>query len=93
MAKRHVLGIDAGGTKTRAILTDESGRVVGGSRGGGANLRTHGELQVEKVLHAVVEQAEAEAGARADALALGIAGADRPEDHAVLREILAGPPK
>jgi len=88
VAKRHVLGIDAGGTKTRAILTDESGRVVGGSRGGGANLRTHGELQVEKVLHAVVEQAEAEAGARADALALGIAGADRPEDHAVLREIL-----
>src|SRR6476660_9861528 len=85
---RHVLGIDAGGTKTRALLADESGRVVAGSRGGGANLRTHGELEVEKVLHAAVEAAEAEAGGRADALAVGIAGADRPADHAVLREIL-----
>jgi N-acetylglucosamine kinase-like BadF-type ATPase len=83
-----VLGIDAGGTKTRALLADETGRVVAGARGGGANLRTHGELEVEKVLHSVVEQTEAEAGVRAEALALGIAGADRPEDHAVLREIL-----
>jgi N-acetylglucosamine kinase-like BadF-type ATPase len=85
---RHVLGIDAGGTKTRALLAEESGRVVAEARGGGANLRTHGELEVEKVLHAVVETAETEGGVRADALALGIAGADRPEDHAVLREIL-----
>ena len=85
---RYVLGIDAGGTKTRALLADEAGRVVAGARGGGANLRTHGELEVEKVLHSVVEQAEAEAGVRAEALALGIAGADRPADHAVLREIL-----
>jgi N-acetylglucosamine kinase-like BadF-type ATPase len=85
---RHVLGIDAGGTKTRALLAEETGRVVAGARGGGANLRTHGELEVEKVLHAIVETAEAEGGVRADALALGMAGADRPADHAVLREIL-----
>jgi N-acetylglucosamine kinase-like BadF-type ATPase len=88
MKSRHVLGIDAGGTKTRAILADESGRVVAGAHGSGANLRTHGELEVEKVLHSVIEQAETEAGVRAEALALGIAGADRPDDHAVLREIL-----
>jgi N-acetylglucosamine kinase-like BadF-type ATPase len=88
MGIRHVLGIDAGGTKTRALLADETGRVLASSTGGGANLRTNGELEVEKVLHAVVEGAEAEAGVRAEALALGIAGADRPEDHAVLREIL-----
>jgi N-acetylglucosamine kinase-like BadF-type ATPase len=85
---RYVLGIDAGGTKTRALLAEETGRVVAGARGGGANLRTHGELEVEKVLHAVVEAAEAEGGVRADALALGMAGADRPADDAVLREIL-----
>lgn len=85
---RHVLGIDAGGTKTRALLADETGRVLGSSLGGGANLKTHGELQVEKVLHAVIEQAEAEAGVRPDALALGIAGADRPDDHAILLAIL-----
>jgi len=85
---RHVLGIDAGGTKTRSLLAEETERIVGGGRGGGANLKTHGELAVEKVLHAVVEEAEAEAGVRPDAVALGIAGADRPDDHAVLRGIL-----
>ena len=85
---RHVLGIDAGGTKTRALLADQTGRIVGGGRGGGANLKTHGELAVEKVLHAVVEEAEADAGVRPEAVALGIAGADRPDDHAVLRAIL-----
>jgi len=85
---RHVLGIDAGGTKTRALLADETGRVLSGAFGGGANLRTHGELEVEKVLHAVIEEASTAAGVGADALALGIAGADRPDDEAVLRGIL-----
>lgn len=85
---RYVLGIDAGGTKTRALLAEETGRVVGGALGGGANLRTHGELEVEKVLHAVIEEACAGADHRPEALALGIAGADRPADEAVLRGIL-----
>ena len=85
---RYVLGIDAGGTKTRALIADETGRVLGGASGGGANLKTHGELEVEKVLHHVIEHAESEAGVRPDATALGIAGADRPNDQAVLREVL-----
>jgi N-acetylglucosamine kinase-like BadF-type ATPase len=84
----YVLGIDAGGTKTRALLADETGRVLAAVSEGGANLRTHGELGVEKVLHAAVEEAQARAGVAAQALALGIAGADRPDDHAVLRAIL-----
>ena len=85
---RHVLGIDAGGTKTRALLADESGRVVAGARDGGANLKTHGELEVEKVLHRVVEACIEEGGARPDAVALGVAGADRPSDREVLTAIL-----
>ena len=85
---RYVLGIDAGGTKTRALLADEAGRVLAGALGGGANLRTHGELEVEKVLHAVTEEAETAAKAKPEAVALGIAGADRPEDHVVLRAML-----
>jgi len=85
---RYVLGIDAGGTKTRALLADEHARVVGGALGGGANLRTHGELEVEKVLHAVIEEACAGAESRPEAVALGIAGADRPADETVLRAIL-----
>ncbi len=85
---RHVLGIDAGGTKTRALLADASERILGSAQGGGANLKTHGELEVEKVLHKVVEEAEAQAGVRPDAVALGIAGADRPKDQAVLRDMM-----
>ncbi|MGE5279012.1 MAG: N-acetylglucosamine kinase [Acidobacteriota bacterium] len=85
---RHVLGIDAGGTKTRALLATEAGDVVAGAAAGGANLRTHGELEVEKVLHAVIEEVCAAAGTRPDAVALGIAGAGRPDDAGVLREVL-----
>ena len=85
---RYVLGIDAGGTKTRAFVADETGQVVGDALGGGANLRTHGELEVEKVLHAVIEDACSGAPAAPESVALGIAGADRPADEAVLRGIL-----
>jgi N-acetylglucosamine kinase-like BadF-type ATPase len=81
---RYVLGIDAGGTKTLALLADETGQVVGTALGGGANLKTHGELEVEKVLHHVADVAESRAGFRPEAVALGIAGADRPHDRAVL---------
>jgi len=85
---RYVLGIDAGGTKTRALLADETGQVIGAALGGGANLKTHGELEVEKVLHHVAEVAESRGGSRPDAVALGIAGADRPHDQAVLLGVL-----
>ena len=85
---RHVLGIDAGGTKTRALLADEAGRIVASARDGGANLKTHGELEVEKVLHRVLEACVADAGARPDAIAIGVAGADRPNDRATLTAIL-----
>ena len=55
----HVLGIDAGGTKTVALLADRQGQIVGEGRGSGANLQTEGELQVEKILHEVIVQAGA----------------------------------
>jgi N-acetylglucosamine kinase-like BadF-type ATPase len=85
---QHVLGIDAGGTKTRALLADRNGTVIASASGPGANLRTHGELQVEKVLHSLVERTEGEARVKADAIAIGIAGADRADDQEVLRTIL-----
>ena len=45
----HVLGIDAGGTKTVCLLADERGAIVAEARGPGANLQAAGELEVEKV--------------------------------------------
>jgi N-acetylglucosamine kinase-like BadF-type ATPase len=86
----HVLGIDAGGTKTIGLLADEQGRVLAEARAGGANLQTHGELEVEKVFHEIIEELTAKlpAGQRIDAVGLGIAGVDRPRDEAVVRGIL-----
>jgi N-acetylglucosamine kinase-like BadF-type ATPase len=84
----HVLGLDAGGTKTVCLLADGDGNVVGSGRAGGANLQTEGELQVEKVLHAVIDQALDGRDPQIAALCLGMAGADRADDTATVRDIL-----
>jgi N-acetylglucosamine kinase-like BadF-type ATPase len=84
----YVLGIDAGGTKTVCYLADRDGRIVGEGRGGGANLQAHGELEVEKVLHAVVEDAYGDRPILPAAVCLGVAGVDRPEDDRVVRGIM-----
>ncbi len=84
----HVLGIDAGGTKTVCQLADEHGHVVAEARSTGANLQAVGELQVEKVLHEVMEEALGDREVIPAAICLGIAGVDRPDDAAVVRGIM-----
>lgn len=84
----HVLGIDAGGTKTVCLLADEAGRVLAEARGGGANLQSLGELAVEKVLHEVMEAARAQHDVHPAVICLGIAGVDRPADADAVRGIM-----
>ena len=84
----HVLGIDAGGTKTVCQLADGNGNVIAEARSSGANLQAVGELQVEKVLHEVMEEAIGERDVIPAAICLGIAGVDRPDDAAVVRGIM-----
>jgi N-acetylglucosamine kinase-like BadF-type ATPase len=84
----YVLGIDAGGTKTVCYLADEHGRVIGEGRGGGANLHSHGELEVEKVVYGVIEQAIGERAILPTAVCLAIAGVDRDDDNRVVRGML-----
>ena len=84
----HVIGIDAGGTKTLCQLADASGTVIAEARGPGANLQASGELQVEKVLHEVMEQAIGERPIVPSVICLGIAGVDRPDDALVVRGIM-----
>ena len=83
-----VLGIDAGGTKTVCQLADGAGNILAESRGPGANLQAAGELQVEKVLHDVMEEAVGELDIRPTAICLGIAGVDREDDAAIVRGIM-----
>jgi N-acetylglucosamine kinase-like BadF-type ATPase len=84
----HVLGIDAGGTKTVCLLADETGAVLSSARGPGANLQAQGELEVEKVLHEAMEGALGGRPIVPAAICLGIAGADRPDDATITRGIM-----
>ncbi len=83
---RHVIGIDAGGTKTVGLLADERGEVHAKAIAGGANLLVHGELGVEKSLFQVIDALDA--SVPVDALCLGIAGVDRPGEEEVIRGVL-----
>jgi N-acetylglucosamine kinase-like BadF-type ATPase len=84
----HVLGIDAGGTKTVGYLAGDDGTVLAEARGGAANLQVAGERGAERVLRAVMEQALGGGAVPPDAICLGMAGADREADGRVLRGIL-----
>src|SRR3954470_15784363 len=84
----HVLGIDAGGSKTVCLLADDRGTIVSEARGPGANLHAAGELAVEKVLHEVMEQAIGDRPIAAGAICLGIAGVDRLDEAQTVRAIM-----
>jgi len=84
----HVLGIDAGGTKTVCLLANSQGEIVSEGRGPGANLHTAGELAVEKVLHAAMEAAIGDRDIIPAAVCLGIAGVDRDDEEMAVRAIM-----
>src|SRR5262249_16311899 len=84
----HVLGIDAGGTKTVCLLADERGSIVAEGRGPGANLPVAGGLGVGKVLYQVIEEALRGREIQPSVLCVGIAGVDREDDALTVKAIL-----
>src|SRR5262245_46960096 len=88
MSLMHVLGIDAGGTKTVCLLADAQGEIVAEGRGPGANLHTAGELAVEKVLHPVMESALGDRDITPAAICLGVAGVDREDEARTVAAIM-----
>src|SRR6266542_418240 len=84
----HVLGIDAGGTKTVCLLADERGLILSEGRGPGANLHAAGEQAVERVLHQVMEAALDGWTVTPDAICLGIAGVDRQDEANAVTAIM-----
>ena len=82
-----VLGIDAGGTRTVCLLADEDGAPLAEARGPGANLQSAGELEVEKVLHDLIDRVQG-AGPPPAVVCLGMAGVDRARDADIVRGIL-----
>jgi N-acetylglucosamine kinase-like BadF-type ATPase len=85
---QHVIGIDAGGTKTHGLLADDAGHVIDEAMGPGANISTGGELAVEKALHQVIDDVLANREIAPAAIAIGMAGVERPDDFSVVNAIL-----
>lgn len=86
----YYLGIDGGGTKTYALLTDELGNVLGKGKSGNGNHQT-GALEAANSIREATFGALAEAGLRLEDIQyayLGLAGADREADYAILHPMI-----
>ncbi len=93
MAGRYFVGVDGGGTKTRAVLIDTAGRELARANGGPANFRAVGQEVTGRSLREVITRVIARAGvsaAEVEGVGLGIAGAARPDGQEIVREIVRG---
>ena len=79
-----VVGIDAGGSKTRAFAVDRAGAVVGRGAGGGANLLS----SPDPAGSIAAALAESLGSAKPEAVVLSCSGGDRPADREKGRAIL-----
>ena len=84
-----VLGVDGGNTKTAAIVATSDGKIIGAGRAGCADIyNAESEQAALDAIRCAVEEALSAAGIEASALRAGafsLAGADWPEDFALLR--------
>lgn len=84
------LGVDAGGTKTVALLSDASGRILGSGRAGPCNIYDAVPKALEALDNAVSEALRSANTSleRVAAACLSATGADWPEDFALLEACL-----
>ena len=92
--KRYVLGIDGGGTKTRAVIAEAEGHVLGSGVGGPSNYDDVGMERAKAGIAEAVRMARQQSGlpeARLASVFLGMAGVvseqDRSVIHAIAREL------
>src|SRR5215213_8361472 len=80
-----LLGIDGGGSHTRAVIVDASGAVLGKGQAGSSNPQSVGFAAATQALHEAINAARRDAGIdsqiRFDAACFGLAGAGRPDDQ------------
>ncbi len=87
------VGVDAGGTKTHALVADEAGEVLGVGRAGPGNWEGVGLEGARAALRQAVGEALAAARTspqEVTAAAYGLAGLDWPSDEARLRPLVDG---
>ena len=81
MTSAYFLGLDAGGTKTHALIADESGQVLGFAQGGPGNWQSVGFDKQGEVFKDITRQVLKNAGLRIEQVAgagFGIGGYDWP---------------
>ena len=86
----NVLGMDGGGRKTYAVLTDENGAMRGAGESGASNWEIAGIEGAAGALVTAASEALEAAGISPDGVAtvvLGLAGFDWPSDEARLTEL------
>ncbi len=89
----YVLGIDGGASKTFVLVADEQGRLLGFGRGGPGNHQGPGLEAALGAIEGATQEALAGAGIASEQVAVvscGLAGADLPEDFAMLQPALEG---
>jgi glucosamine kinase len=85
------LGVDAGGTGTRAVLVDEEGTVLSeGVSGAGNPLSVGEEVALRSVREAVARALGGHSPARLGGVHLGVAGSVRPEGAARTERVARG---
>ena len=89
---RYFLGIDIGGTKSHALIADESGQVVGFGTGAAGNHEVVGYAGLRERLTEITDQALDAAGITRAEIAgagFGVAGYDWPSELAPTLEAIA----
>lgn len=92
MADRYLLGIDGGGTRTRAVLATTGGKVLGYGEGGSGNYRIAGLRIAKESLRAAINGAFAAANLSVQDVEVGyfgLAGVGRDEDRVIMRQALS----
>ncbi|MEK8129863.1 BadF/BadG/BcrA/BcrD ATPase family protein [Paenibacillus filicis] len=88
----YYLGVDAGGSKTYTLVTDEQGNIIGKGESGNGNHQL-GVDRARANITSSVEKALQQAGLSREDIThafFGLAGADRPIDYTILRPLVGG---
>lgn len=93
-ARPAVLAIDAGNSKTDAVLVSHDGRLLHAARGGGFRPQTEGLpaalSTLDEIVAALLPARGDRPGPVVDHVSAYLAGADLPEEELALQEALAG---
>ncbi len=86
---RYVIGIEGGGTKSRAAALSLDRKVLGRAQGGEMNLQNTLEGRLKETLTRLVERFQTRLG-RPAGISAGLAGCDRLQDKRKLKALLKG---